>query len=139
MSAAARPERWNAPHPDYATSSVCVPTNSASNSGAPSSSNMSTTSRRFALSSSKVWFGTHISAGRRKHLHFVLEAASQSIPFYFKIIMRLQVEPELCGRSKKSCEPKRRVGGDGPGAVHNFIDSPGRHADAVRQPILREP
>jgi hypothetical protein len=83
--------------------------------------------------------GTHISAGRRKNLHFVLEAASQSIPFYFEVVMRLQVEPELRGRSKKSREPKRSVGGDGPGAVHNFIDSPWRHANAVRQPILREP
>ena len=43
-----RAKRRNATHERYATSSVCVPTNSASRVGSPSSRSMSTTSRRFA-------------------------------------------------------------------------------------------
>ena len=72
------------------------------------------------------------SASGREDLDFRFQTGAEPIAFNLQIMPGLQVEPELFGRPEESREAERGVGGDGARAVHNFVDAPRRHTEAVR-------
>lgn len=57
---------------------------------------------------------------------------------FFEVVVVLEVEPELRAHAEGFCEPRSRVGCDGPLAQHDLIDAPWRHADGPRESALQE-
>ena len=78
-------------------------------------------------------------AGRRKDLDLRFEATAEFVAFNLQVVSRLEVEPKLFRGAEEACKPERGIRGDRARAMHNLIDPTGRHADAMREPILREP
>ncbi|OGQ96826.1 MAG: hypothetical protein A2521_04840 [Deltaproteobacteria bacterium RIFOXYD12_FULL_57_12] len=50
----------------------------------------------------------------------------------------MEIEPELCLHIKIAPESQCGIGGDGPAAMNNFIDTPWSYPDIFREPILTD-
>lgn len=56
-----------------------------------------------------------------------------------KLVVRLQVHPELLRRTEVLGQPDRSIRGDATLAVHHLVDATRRHSDRDRQLVLRIP
>src|SRR5688572_30146319 len=75
-------------------------------------------------------------ASTLKDANLLLEARAQLVPLHLEIISCLQIEPELLARAEITREAECRIGGNRALPMDNLIDTPRRHADILRQPIL---
>lgn len=75
--------------------------------------------------------------GCRKHRHFSLQPCAQRVTSLLQIKVGLKVDPEPFRCSEVTGQPQRRIGGDAPQSMNDFIDAPRGDTDAQRQPILR--
>jgi len=71
-----------------------------------------------------------------QNMHFANQTGSDPVFFMGKVKMRLEVEPELGRDAEIPSQSQGRVGRNAPVAMNDFIDSPGRHADVICQPVL---
>ena len=75
-------------------------------------------------------------AGPVEHDDLLFETISQAIPLRFQVVVGLQVEPELFGSPKVTCEAQGRVCGHGARSVDDLVDSAWRNADILREAVL---
>jgi len=77
-------------------------------------------------------------AGSVKDDDFLLESVTKPIALDLEIVARLKIQPKALAGPEVTSKSQGGVGRDGALAVHNLIDSPWRHADVMRKPILGE-
>jgi len=66
----------------------------------------------------------------------IVRSTSRSCSRDFRVVLRLQIHPRLRIDAEKYREAHRRIGGDRPLAVHDFIDAPRRHTDRLGERVL---
>jgi hypothetical protein len=76
------------------------------------------------------------SAG--EHSNFAVQAIAKPILLDFQVVAGLKVEPEALRSTKVAREPKRGVRGDGPLALHDFIDPARGHGHVFGETILAQ-
>ena len=63
---------------------------------------------------------------------------AQSTPCFLEVIVGLESHPKGFGHSKIARQSKGRVGGYGPLAMNDFIDTTGRNADFPGNTVLTQ-
>jgi len=69
-------------------------------------------------------------------LHVPLDSFRDGILHAVKIMMHLQIQPELRSGAEIAGETQGSVGGNGTGAVNDLIDPPCRNRDVLRKTVL---
>src|SRR6266498_3649890 len=88
---------------------------------------------RAGLRPPRLW-----TSGGGENFYFLLQPLSDALLFHFEVVVRLKIQPELRGHLEIPAEPQRGVGRDGPLALHDFIDTAGRHPNVQREPVLAQ-
>ena len=77
-----------------------------------------------------------VSGGMRENLHFLCQSGSEMVPLDLEVVAGLQIQPEPITRAEITREPQSTIRADGPGAMHDLVDPPRRHADIPGQSVL---
>ena len=77
-----------------------------------------------------------VLASMRENSHLFRQSGSEMIALHLKVVARLQIEPKPITRAKIPRQPQGTICADGPGAMHDLVDSSRRHTDIPGQPVL---
>ncbi|MGB7160952.1 MAG: hypothetical protein WBD40_23020 [Tepidisphaeraceae bacterium] len=73
------------------------------------------------------------------HDDLAFESVADAVFLDFKIVFRLQIQPESLGRPEMPREPQARVGGHGAPRLHDLVHTARSNAQILREAILRNP
>lgn len=83
--------------------------------------------------------GAHTYSDRlAEHRDLTLNAVAVAIPLDIHVIRGLEVQPESVRGAKETREPEGRIRADRPSTMHDLVDAPGRHLEALGQPVLTQ-
>ena len=74
--------------------------------------------------------------GQRRDL--LIDPVTRFVLGRLDLVLHLQAQPEVDGVAEVTCQPHRRVGGDGAFAPDDLADSHGRDAKVFGEPILTD-
>jgi len=77
-----------------------------------------------------------VLASMRENSHLFRQSGSEMIALHLEVVACLQIEPKPITRAKIPRQPQGTICGDGPGAMHDLVDSSRRHTDIPGQPVL---
>lgn len=72
----------------------------------------------------------------RVHLDFLVQPIGKRFSSRFKIVMRLEIHPELCFHLEEAAESQGRIGRDPSLTMDNLIDAARRNANGLSQAVL---
>src|SRR5260370_3046674 len=78
-------------------------------------------------------------AGFPQYLHFSQKSRPEPVPLDLKVVAHLEVEPKALGGAEEPRQAQGRVRRDRPLPVDNLIDPAWRHAQPLREAVLRQP